>query len=162
MSAVEARTSTRCCQRTERIGWRFAAGLEPEKRLVQQVDLGNAHAHNDMDDGDTTHHRGDFLLFGHGFTCTTPVEHEIQGAVWEAALRTTNWLLTGLRVDATDFDTTDACTRATTVLRRLVQVDYHAATTRSGHPDRPQSVRAFATKWRGLVLTKRRTMDCLF
>jgi hypothetical protein len=119
-------------------------------------------AHNDMDDGDTTHHRGDFLLFGHGFTCTTPVEHEIQGAVWEAALRTTNGLLTGLRVDATDFDTTDACTRATTVLRRLVQVDYHAATTRSGHPDRPQSVRAFATKWRGLVLTKRRTMDCLF
>ena len=86
----------------------------------------------------------------------------LQGAVWEAALRTTNGLLTGLRVDATDFDTTDAYTRATTVLRRLVQVDYHAATTHSGHPDRPQSVRAFATKWRGLVLTKRRTIDCLF
>ena len=99
-------------------------------------------AHDDMDDGDTAHHR-DSLLFGHGFACTTPVEHEIQGAVWEVAL-TTNGLLTDLRVDATDFNTAgDACTRATTVLRRLDQVDYHAATnyhaatTHSGHPDRP-------------------------
>jgi hypothetical protein len=38
-------------------------------------------AHDDTDDGDTTHHRGDFLLFGHCFACTTPVEYKIQGAV---------------------------------------------------------------------------------
>ena len=76
--------------------------------------------------------------------------------------RTHALLLTGIRVDDTDFTADDPPTRASVLLRRLITVDYHAATTRSGHPLRPKSVRDFAHKWRGLVRTTRRAIECLF
>jgi hypothetical protein len=49
---------------------------------------------------------------------------------WESALRAINGLLTGLRVDDTDFTADDPPTRAALLLRRLITVaHYHAATT---------------------------------
>jgi len=106
--------------------------------------------------------RGDTLLLGAGAACTTPAQLAVHGAIWESALRAINGLLTGLRVDDTDFTADDPPTRASVLLRRLITVDYHAATTRSGHPLRPKSVRDFAHKWRGLVRTTRRAIECLF
>ena len=86
----------------------------------------------------------------------------MHGAIWESALRAINGLLTGLRIDDTDFTANDPPTRAALLLRRHITVDYHAAITRSGHPLRPKSVRDFAHKWRGLVRTTRRAIECLF
>ena len=83
---------------------------------------------------------------GAGAACTTPAQLAVHGAIWESALRAINGLLTGLRVDDTDFTADDPPTRASVLLRRLITVDYHATTTRSGHPLRPKSVRVFAHK----------------
>ena len=101
-------------------------------------------------------------MLGAGAACTTPAQLALHGAIWESALRAINGLLTGLRVDDTDFTADDPPTRASVLLQRLITVDYHAATTRSGHPLRPKSVRDFAHKWRGLVRTTRRAIECLF
>jgi hypothetical protein len=76
--------------------------------------------------------RGDTLLLGAGAACTTPAQLAVHGAIWESALRAINGLLTGLRIDDTDFTANDSPTRAALLLRRLITVDYHAATTRSG------------------------------
>ena len=78
--------------------------------------------------------RGDTLLLGAGAACTTPAQLAVHGAIWESALRAINGLLTGLRIDDTDFTADDPPTRAALLLRRLITVDYHAAITRSGHP----------------------------